>query len=251
MDLGLQGRTVVVTGASGGIGRHVAAQFGAEGADVVVTYRESKDDAARVAEEIGGRALVVRYDQTEDGAADGLRDAVLAWTGRIDVLVNNAVTWGPPDPDGPRGFENQPDAAWLDVVRSNVEGAVRLTRAVAPAMREQRWGRLVHLSSTLVRDGEAGTEYYATAKAALHGFSRTVAFALGQDGDILSNVVLPALTRTVRNGMITDAFGDGYAGRSALGRLLEAREVANAIVYLGSAANTGITGQEVAVTGGA
>ncbi|MCK9792188.1 SDR family oxidoreductase [Isoptericola sp. 4D.3] len=250
MELGLQGRTVVVTGASGGIGRHVAAQFGAEGADVVVTYRESKDDAARVAEEIGERALVVRYDQTEDGAAEGLRDAALAWTGRIDVLVNNAVTWSP-DAGGPQGFEHQPDDAWLEVVRGNVEGAVRLTRAVAPTMRAQRWGRLVHLSSTLVRDGEAGTEYYATAKSALHGFSRTVAFALGQDGDILSNVVLPALTRTVRNGTITDAFGDGYAGRSALGRLLDAPEVANAIVYLGSAANTGITGQEVAVTGGA
>ncbi|MFE6969545.1 SDR family NAD(P)-dependent oxidoreductase [Isoptericola sp. NPDC057653] len=251
MDLGLQGRTVVVTGASGGIGRHVAAQFGAEGAEVVVTYRESKDDAARVAEEIAGRTLVARYDQTEEGAAEGLRDAVLAWSGRIDVLVNAAVTWTPPSADGPLGFEAVPDAAWLEVVRTNVEGAVRLTRAVAPAMRAQGWGRLVHLSSTLVTDGEAGTEYYATAKSALHGFSRTVAFALGADGDILSNVVVPALTRTVRNTVMTDAFGPAYVARSALGRLLEAREVANAVVYLGSGANTGITGQAVAVTGGA
>ncbi|MFD6176611.1 MULTISPECIES: SDR family NAD(P)-dependent oxidoreductase [unclassified Isoptericola] len=251
MDLGLQGRTVVVTGASGGIGRHVAAQFGAEGADVVVTYRESKDDAARVAEEIGGRALVVRYDQTEDGAAEGLRDAVLAWTGRVDVLVNNAVTWSPPGPGGPRGFEHVPDDAWLETVRANVEGAVRLTRAVAPTMRAQRWGRLVHLSSSLVRDGDEGTAYYATAKSALHGFSRSVAFALGREGDILSNVVLPGLTRTVRNAGIVEAFGEATAARAPLGRLLEAREVATAIVYLGSAANTGITGQEVAVTGGA
>ncbi len=251
MDLGLQGRTVVVTGASGGIGRHVAAQFGAEGADVVVTYRESKDDAARVAEEIGERALAVRYDQTEDGAAEGLRDAVLAWTGRVDVLVNNAVTWSPPGADGPRGFELVPDVEWLETVRANVEGAVRLTRVVAPAMRAQRWGRLVHLSSSLVRDGDEGTAYYATAKSALHGFSRSVAFALGREGDILSNVVLPGLTRTVRNAGIVEAFGEAAAARAPLGRLLDASEVANAVVYLGSAANTGITGQEVAVTGGA
>ncbi|MFE5335497.1 SDR family NAD(P)-dependent oxidoreductase [Isoptericola sp. NPDC056573] len=251
MDLGLQGRTVVVTGASGGIGRHVAALFGAEGADVVVTYRESKDDAARVAEEIGGRALVVRYDQTEDGAAEGLRDAALAWTGRVDVLINNAVSWSPPGADGPRDFEDVPDDAWLEPVRANVEGAVRLTRAVAPTMRAQRWGRRVHLSSILVRDGDEGTTYYATAKAALHGFSRSVAFALGREGDILSNVVLPGLTRTVRNAGIVEAFGEASAARAPLGRLLDAREVANAVAYLGSAANTGITGQEVAVTGGA
>lgn len=250
MDLGLQGRTVVVTGASGGIGRHVAALYGAEGADVVVTYRESKDDAARVAEEIGERALVVRYDQTEEGAAEGLRDAVLAWTGRVDVLVNNAVTWSLP-PGGPERFEHVPDDVWLETVRANVEGVVRLTRAVAPRMRAQRWGRLVHLSSSLVRDGDEGTAYYATAKAALHGFSRSVAFALGREGDILSNVVLPGLTRTVRNRGIVEAFGDATAARAPLGRLLDAREVANTVVYLGSAANTGITGQEVAVTGGA
>lgn len=251
MDLGLQGRTVVVTGASGGIGRHVAAAFGAEGAHVVVTYREAKDDAARVAEEIGERSLVVRYDQTEEGAAEGLRDGVLAWTGRVDVLVNNAVTWGGPGPDAGRGFEHVPDDQWLATVRANVEGAVRLTRAVAPTMRAQRWGRLVHLSSNLVHDGAEGTEYYATAKSALHGFSRTVAFSLGRDGDILSNVVLPGLTRTARNGGIVEAFGGAHAERAPLGRLLDAREVASAIVYLGSAANTGITGQELSVTGGA
>jgi len=250
MDLGLQGRTVVVTGASGGIGRHVAALYGAEGADVVLTYREAKDDAARVAEEIGERALVVRYDQTEEGAAEGLRDVALAWTGRVDVLVNNAVAWSPGGLGGPQGFEDVPDEAWLATVRANVEGAVRLTRAVAPVMRTRRWGRLVHLSSVLVRDGAESTAYYATAKAALHGFSRSVAFALGRDGDILSNIVLPGLTRTVRNGAVVQRFGDETASRAPIGRLLDAREVANAVVYLGSAANTGITGQEVAVTGG-
>jgi 3-oxoacyl-[acyl-carrier protein] reductase len=118
-------------------------------------------------------------------------------------------------------------------------------------MRERRWGRLVHISSTIATNGMAGGEYYATAKAALHGFSRSAAHSLGRDGDILSNVVLPGLTRTDTNGHIVEAVGDHYSGQAALGRLLTAAEVANAVVYLGSAANTGITGQTVTVDGGA
>jgi NAD(P)-dependent dehydrogenase (short-subunit alcohol dehydrogenase family) len=118
-------------------------------------------------------------------------------------------------------------------------------------MRERRWGRLVHISSSVVTDGMPGGEYYAAAKAALHGFSRSAAFGLGRDGDILSNVVMPGLTRTETNAMITDAYGDHYSARTPIGRLLDADEVARPVVYLGSAANTGITGQAITVNGGA
>ena len=117
-------------------------------------------------------------------------------------------------------------------------------------MRERRWGRLIHLSSTLARDGMAGAEYYGTAKAALHGFSRSAAFALGRDGDILSNVVMLGLTRTDTNAHIIEADGEHYAALSPLGRLVTAAEVAATVVFLASAANTAITGQ-VIVTGGA
>jgi 3-oxoacyl-[acyl-carrier protein] reductase len=251
MDLGLTGRTVIVTGASGGIGRHLARGFAAEGADVVLTYRTNRADAEQVAKEIGDRALLVPYAMDDPDAADRLTGSVLAWTGRIDVLVNNAVHWGSTAGPADRAFEAVPDAEWLDTVRHNIEGALRLSRAVAPVMRERRWGRLVHLSSTIAVDGMAGGEYYAAAKAALHGFSRSAAFALGRDGDILSNVVMAALTRTDTNTALTDEFGAHLGGLAAIGRLLDAAEVAGPVVYLGSAANTGITGQVVAVTGGA
>jgi 3-oxoacyl-[acyl-carrier protein] reductase len=251
MDLGLAGRTVIVTGASGGLGRGIARRFGAEGADVVLTYHRARHDAEQFAKEIGERTLVVPYAMQDADAPGALVEAVLDWTGRIDVLVNNAVHWGGTGTARGHGFEAVPEADWLTVLRANVEGALRLSRAVTPAMRERRWGRMVHISSSIATDGMAGAEYYATAKAALHGFSRSAAFALGRDGDILSNVVQPGLTRTDTNTAITEADGHHYAARTALGRLLDADEVAGPVVYLGSAANTGITGQVIAVTAGA
>jgi 3-oxoacyl-[acyl-carrier protein] reductase len=251
MDLGLDGRTVIVTGASGGLGRQIARGFAAEGADVVLTYHSARHEAEQLAKVTGGHALVVQYDLDDTDAARAVVGAALDWTGRIDVLVNNAVHWGAAAPSPGRPFEAVPDANWLKLLRANIEGALRLSRAVAPVMRERRWGRLVHISSNIAAEGMAGMEYYAAAKAALHGFSRSAAFGLGRDGDILSNVVMPGLTRTDTNAAITEARGHHYSARAALGRLLDAAEVAGPVVYLGSAANTGITGQVIAVTGGA
>jgi 3-oxoacyl-[acyl-carrier protein] reductase len=246
MDIGLQDRTVIVTGASGGVGRRIATAFAAEGANVVVTYRNARDEAQKVADEIGDRAVVVQYDQADPAAAAALVAAAVKATGRVDVLVNNAVAWGDMVP-----FDTVPDEEWTALLRSNVEGAIRLTRAVTPLMREAGWGRLVHLSSSLVTDGAPGAEYYAAAKAALHGFSRSVAFSLGKEGDVLSNVAMLGLTRTDTNPHIVDQVGHLYAERSPLGRLLDASEVATAVVWLGSGANTAVNGQVVGLTGGA
>ncbi|GIH93892.1 SDR family NAD(P)-dependent oxidoreductase [Planobispora siamensis] len=248
MDLGLKGRTVIVTGASGGIGREIVRGYAAEGAEVVLTYHSASEEAEKLAGDIGGAALPYAMDDPNSAAA--LVAAVLERTGRIDVLVNNAVRWG--RMAGPEtSFEDVADDEWLAMLRENAEGALRLSRLVTPVMRERGFGRLVHISSSIATDGMAGGEYYGAAKGALHGFSRSVAFSLGRDGDILSNVVMPGLTRTARNGAIVEAAGHIYSERAPIGRLLEASEVANAVVYLGSAANTGITGQVIAVTGGA
>jgi 3-oxoacyl-[acyl-carrier protein] reductase len=250
MDLGLDGRTVIVTGASGGMGREIARAFAAEGANVVLTYHRAQSDAERIAKEIGERAMTVRYDMADADAARAVADATLEWTGRIDVLVNNAVQWDGGAPSADRPFDAVPDADWVRMLHANIDGALRLSRAVVPAMRERRWGRLVHISSSIAVDGMAGGEYYATAKAALHGFSRSAAFSLGRDGDILSNVAMPGLTSTDTNTEVIEAVGGHYRALAPIGRLLDAAEVAGPVVYLGSAANTGITGQVITVTGG-
>jgi 3-oxoacyl-[acyl-carrier protein] reductase len=248
MDLGLNGRTVIVTGAAGGIGREIARAFAAEGADLVLAHHRTRPET--LAKEIDGRTLMIEYELADADSAQALVKSTLEWSGRIDVLVNNAVHWSVMSrPD--QAFEAVPDEAWLRMVRTNAEGAVHLSRAAAPVMRQRRWGRIVHISSSLAEDGFAGAEYYAAAKAALHGFSRSVAFGLGRDGEILSNVVMPGLTRTETNVAIVEEVGEYFAGLSPLGRLLDAAEVARPVVYLGSAANTGITGQVIRVTAGA
>jgi hypothetical protein len=165
MDLGIDGRTVIVTGASGGLGRCIARGFAAEGADVVLTYHSSRPDAEQLAKEIGGQALVVPYELDDAETASALVESALQWTGRIDVLVNNAVHWGGDAPSPDRPFEAVPEADWLKVLRANTEGALRLSRAVAPVMRERRWGRMVHISSNIAADGMAGAEHYTPARA--------------------------------------------------------------------------------------
>lgn len=250
MDLGLAGRVVIVTGASGGIGRALARAFAAEGAEVVLTYNNSRADADDLAAQLGGSVLVRRYALQEPDSAALLTDEVVRWAGRIDVLVNNAVLF-----DGPSSaaFEEVPDEVWTDVVRYNVEGMIALSRSAGAIMRKQGWGRLVHISSSTVVEGMPGMEYYSAAKAALHGFSRSVAFSLGRDGDILSNVVMPGFTRTERNEQwpMFEGASAAYVPKVPIGRLLTAAEVATAVVFLASAANAGINGQVIAVTGGA
>ncbi|MDR6320755.1 SDR family NAD(P)-dependent oxidoreductase [Actinoplanes couchii] len=244
----LAGRTVIVTGATGGLGDPIARRFAAEGADVVLTYHEARGKAEKLAADLGGRTLVARHDLGDPDTARDLVEAVIAWSGRIDVLVNNAVRWGSAQPGG--SFDETPDDLWHRVVRDNIEGALTLSRLVAPHMRERRWGRLVHISSSIATQGMAGGEFYGAAKSALAGFNRSAAFSLGSYGDILTNVVSPGLTRTVTNGHIADSVPESYYGQIPLGRLLTADEIAAPVVFLASAANTGITGQVIAVDGG-
>jgi 3-oxoacyl-[acyl-carrier protein] reductase len=252
MDLGMRGRSVVVTGASRGIGAAVARLYGAEGADVAVAYYHNRAAAEAVASDVekgGGRAIVVQHDLGEPASADHLAATVLAEFGRIDVLVNNAVNWGSSMPDPTRHSESVPDEEWLPVIRHNLEGTLRTTRAVLPAMRERGWGRLVHVSSDLAVNGMAGSAYYPAAKAALHGMNRSLAWELGPVG-ILTNVVMPGLTLTdTVLGFLADEMSE-EAARTPAGRLNSPDDVAATIVFLGSAANTAITGEAVKASGG-
>lgn len=250
MRLGLAGRTVVVTGASNGIGAAVATAFGAEGAHVVVGYHSGQERAAQVAEQVrssGGQAWTQPYDLADAGSAERLVERAMTETGSLDVVVANAVRWWR---RGPGGFEGLPLDDAEAVVSDNLLGAVRLARAVAPAMRRQDWGRVAFISSNLALDGLPGAEYYVAAKSGLHGLCRSLAWSLGPHG-VLANVVVPGVTMTARNQANFPApLRQMEVERTPSGRLVVPEDIADTVVFLCSEANRGISGELVKVTGG-
>ncbi|RSN39073.1 hypothetical protein DMC64_38680 [Amycolatopsis sp. WAC 04197] len=249
MDLGLRDRTVLITGGSGGIGRELVRAFAAEGAQVAFTYHADDRSARTVEEETDGAVRSFRYAMNEPGAGVRLVGDVLNWGGPVQVLINNALSpMSPPDADIGK-LERFP---WRESLRDNIESAVELSGAVLEHMGEAKWGRFVHVSSSLVAQGKRGFEFYTTAKAALHGFSRSLAFSAGAMGEILSNVVVLGLTRTARNVREPwyPEYREEFAALSPFGDLVDAADVARMVVMLASAQNRVVTGQEVDLSGG-
>ncbi|GLW72041.1 beta-ketoacyl-ACP reductase [Kitasatospora phosalacinea] len=248
MDTELEGRVVLVTGASTGIGAATARAYGREGARVAVTYRHSPEKAGRVVAEIaagGGQACAVRLDLEDlDGVERAVRAVVERWGG-VDVLVANAVRWGgdgPPDPSV--RFEHVPLAEWQAMIGANLIGAVAQVRAVLPGMRARGWGRIVLVSSSVAEEGVPGPGPYGTAKSGLHGLARSLAWEAGRDG-VLVNVVAPGFTLTDSRPPLPAALTDRLAAGTPTRRLSDAEDVARLVVFLGSGANGNLTGELV------
>ncbi|GAA0525926.1 3-oxoacyl-ACP reductase FabG [Paractinoplanes ferrugineus] len=264
MELGLKDRVVLITGGSGGIGRPLAQQFGAEGAHVALTYHRRAETARGVVRDIemaGGSAMAVPYDLTDRASMDQAVAAVTDRWGDIDALVVNASATGGPNPR-PEPFDQISPSTWEPQLRTEVEGAFHTVQAVLPTMRRRSWGRIVFMSASIVFRGRAGDEAYTAGKAALHGLSRSLATELFDDG-ILSNVVAPGPTLTEGLlGKLPPALRDKIAGRSPeqARKLLDqgmphlrfstVEDVTNVVVFLASAANGNVTGSVVNVAGG-
>ncbi len=244
MNLGITGKVALVTGGSQGIGRSIALQLAEEGARVALTYHSNKDAAETLAAQIGGLALPLSLDDPQSAVT--CVKTTIEKLGPIGILVNNAVMWGPPSPK----FEDVPIADWQRMVRGNFEGTYAAIQAALPSMREQKWGRIINISSGVALDGVTGQAPYGAAKSALHGLSSVLARELGADG-ILVNVVVPGITLTDR--VATHSTKETQAQRAAgypIKRLLAPDEVAPTVVFLCSAKNTAVTGEIVRASGG-
>lgn len=245
MDMGLADKTVLVTGATTGIGRHTARCFAQEGARVLFTFasnRAAADTLVQEIEQAGGEALALHMDlKHPDSVAAALAEAQR--TGSVDVLVNNAVTWDDKPMEGD---------AWRERIRANLEGYYQCCATLLPAMAERGWGRIVSLSSNLAEDGIPGSAAYSAAKAGIHGMMRGMMWDAGPRG-VLLNVVMPGLTLTERalsDEHTPEHVREWERKRTPTGRLSSPEDVARLVVYLGSNANQNITGEIVRVTGG-
>jgi 3-oxoacyl-[acyl-carrier protein] reductase len=243
VDLGLNGRTALVTGASKGIGRGIAAGLAAEGASVAVSSR-SRERIEAAAGEIGARPYV--HDSADLDGAARLVDEVEGDLGPLDVLVTN--TGGPPGGD-PLGFTRE---QWQDAHRDLVLAPMALIERVLPAMRDRGYGRIVNVSSSAVREPIPGLMLSNSHRPGTLAAFKTIARQVAADGVTL-NSVLPgriATDRLAENYGSLEAAEEVAREQVPAGRLGTVEELAAAAVFLCSAPASYVTGAAVVVDGG-
>ncbi|MGE0822747.1 MAG: SDR family NAD(P)-dependent oxidoreductase [Candidatus Binatia bacterium] len=262
MDLKLAGKSVLVTGASKGIGQAIAEAFAAEGARVALAARSAQDleRLAAAINKTGGEAIACPTDLTKPAEVQALVDSVISRFGSIHVLVNNAGGVV----DGFPKFEELSDEEWFTTFDVNLFSTVRLTRAVLPHMRQQQWGRIINVSSELALQPDGDMPHYTAAKAAILNLTKNLSKAYALDG-ILINTVSPGMIATpaVEEMAIETGKRMGISSTEVLARFIAKRrpslalrrpgqseEIAAVVLFLASAAASYMTGTNIRVDGG-
>jgi 3-oxoacyl-[acyl-carrier protein] reductase len=247
---GLSGRVAIVTGAGQGIGRAFAKAFAAAGATAVIAEINAARGAAVAAEieAAAGRAVAIETDVADPASVERMAGAVDARFGRIDILVNNAAIFSTLDM---RPFEEIPLEEWEAVLRVNVTGAFLCARAVVPAMRRARWGRIINMASAAVSLGRPNYLHYIASKVALDGMTRALARELGPDG-ITVNAILPGATFTeIERKTVTREQRERIIALQCIPRPETPQDLVGTALFLASDAAGFLTGQAITVDGGA
>jgi len=239
------GRVVVVTGGGLGLGEAFSRGFAAAGAQVVVA--DIADEAAnKVAEEING--LAVHTDVSDESSTKAMAQAAHDKFGRIDILINNAALWSAILPMKP--WDAIPVEEWDRVMAVNVKGYFLAARAVFPYMKENKWGRIINLSSNTALSGVPGILHYVTSKGAAIGLTRALAREIGSEG-ITVNAITPGLTSTegVKAHYSNEMLESRITARSVQ-RQQQPEDLVGTVMFLASDRAEFITGQTVNIDGG-
>ncbi len=255
MDLGLAGRVVLITGAGGGAGPTVARAFAAEGASVALHQRapgspdrpsRAESTAAQIVEG-GGRAVAVDADLRSSERVDAMIGRVTDELGEPVAVLVTATSAYRTD-----RLEALDDDAWASTLDDMLGATFRVCRAVAPAMAEAGWGRIVNVAARSGLVGVARAAHYASAKAGIIGLSASLAKELGPRG-VLVNTVAPTQILTERDGQpsIAPDRQAELARSIPLRRLATPDDLAGLVLWLGSGANSYVSGQTITLSGGA
>jgi len=274
MDLGVQGKTAIVTGGSGGIGRGLVLEFAREGINVIsasrddATGRKLEEEARR--KNLSGAVLAVKTDVTDRASVDAMVAAANARFGPVDILVNNAGGVGHPSP-----FEELDDVARRCEVALNIDGVVNCTQAVAKDMLSRKTGSVINISSNSSLLGEAAHHivHYGAVKGFVNSFTKALAYEWAKNGVRVNNIcpgwIVPYKDEDVGAGSFWNRFGFDAFGKPdemqtaleggtlfnmsslPIPRLGRPEDIAYLALFLASDRSGYVTGQLLSVSGGA
>lgn len=244
--MNFDGKTVIVTGGSRGIGRAIALDFAKSGANVVVNYNRSADKAEAVVKEIealGAKGLAVQCNVAVQEDVDNMLKSAVDTFGTVDMLVNNAgIT---KDTLILRMKEND----WDNVLDTNLKGTFMTTKIIGKYMLKKKQGRIVNITSVVGIMGNAGQSNYAASKAGVIGFTKSIAKEFSARG-ITVNAVAPGFIESDMTDVLSDDVKASYEKAIPLGKMGQPEDVANAVKFLCSDMSKYITGQVIQVDGG-
>jgi 3-oxoacyl-[acyl-carrier protein] reductase len=244
--MSLNGKSVLVTGASRGIGREIALELARQGANVAVNFAGSEAKANEVVEEIkalGRESFSIQCDVSNSEAVAEMVKTVTERFSSLDILVNNAgITRD-------NLLMRMKESEWDDVININLKGVFLCTKAVTRQMMKQRSGRIINIASIVGVSGNAGQANYVAAKAGVIGLTKTTAKELASRG-ITVNAIAPGFISTDMTEKLPEDVQQAMLGQIPLARFGDPKDVAAVAVFLASEASSYMTGQTLHVDGG-
>lgn len=245
-QVNFEGKVAIVTGSGRGIGREIALTLASFGADIVVNDIPSSADAdetAKLVQELGRRAIVVKGDVRKPDDVQAVVDAAMETFGQIDILVNNAgITKD-------TLILRMSESDWDDVLDINLKGAFNMIKAVSRPMTKKRSGVIINISSVVGIMGNAGQANYAASKAGLIGLTKTVAKEFAARS-IRCNAVAPGFIESAMTDKLPEAVKEEYFKSIPLKKFGTAKNIAHAVAFLASDYANYITGQVLHIDGG-